>query len=47
VVYDAQAHASTVQVYDPAILEAGPIGVLGLPSVVPFGFHGTWQAGLG
>jgi all-trans-8'-apo-beta-carotenal 15,15'-oxygenase len=47
VVYDAQAHASTVQIYDPAGLEAGPVCMLGLPSVVPFGFHGTWQGGYG
>jgi all-trans-8'-apo-beta-carotenal 15,15'-oxygenase len=43
VVYDAHAQQSTVQVYATDALEAGPVCVLGLPSVIPFGFHGTWQ----
>jgi all-trans-8'-apo-beta-carotenal 15,15'-oxygenase len=43
VVYDAQSHQSSVHIYAAELLEAGPVCILGLPQVIPFGFHGTWQ----
>lgn len=45
VVYDAQKHQSTVQIFAAQQLDAGPLCVLALPDVIPAGFHGTWQAG--
>ena len=44
VVYDGRADASEVWVLDADRLDAGPVCVLGLPSVVPLGFHGHWRA---
>jgi carotenoid cleavage dioxygenase-like enzyme len=44
VVYDGNKHRSEVQIYDSEHLENDPICRLGLPSVIPPGFHGTWQS---
>ena len=43
VTYDALQHASEVWVLDAQHLNQGPMCRLGLPSVVPLGFHGTWN----
>lgn len=45
VVYDANEHQSEVWIFDAERLDAPPTCRLALPSVVPFGFHGTWQPG--
>ena len=42
VVLDAAAGRSELWVLDGEGLEAGPIAVVPLPHVVPFGFHGNW-----
>lgn len=42
-VYDGHAHASELWVFDAGRLDAGPTCVLGLPEVVPLGFHGCWN----
>jgi all-trans-8'-apo-beta-carotenal 15,15'-oxygenase len=42
VVYDGHHHCSEVWVYAGHDLDQGPICRLGLPSVVPPSFHGTW-----
>jgi carotenoid cleavage dioxygenase-like enzyme len=44
VVYDGNADSSEVWVYAAARLEDEPVCRLGLPAVVPLGFHGTWKA---
>jgi carotenoid cleavage dioxygenase-like enzyme len=44
VVYDGNSHTSEVWVFDERSLDEEPICRLGLPSVVPMGFHGTWKA---
>lgn len=46
VVYQAASHTSEVWILAAHCLEEGPICRLGLPSVVPMGFHGTWQPSL-
>jgi len=43
-VYDSHHHASEVWVFDSQHLDDEPVCCLGLPSVVPFGFHGAWAA---
>jgi carotenoid cleavage dioxygenase-like enzyme len=43
VVYDGNTDAGEVWVFDAGDLEAGPVCVLGLPDVVPLGFHGCWH----
>ena len=43
VVYDGAHHQSELWIYDSAHLTEAPICRLGLPSVVPHSFHGTWQ----
>jgi len=43
VVYDGDRHQSEVWIYAGDRLSEGPICRLGLPSVVPIGFHGTWR----
>ncbi|MBE9135769.1 carotenoid oxygenase family protein [Nodosilinea sp. LEGE 07088] len=47
VVYDGHDHRSELWVYGGHDLEAGPICRLGLPSVVPPSFHGTWVSEYG
>jgi len=42
-VYDGNADASEVWVFDAARLDEGPTCVLALPGVVPLGFHGCWN----
>lgn len=46
VVFDGNRDQSTVQIFLAEQLEVGPIAVLALPKVIPFGFHGTWQSAL-
>lgn len=41
VVFDGNKDSSEVWILDAAHLDAGPICQMELPSVVPFGFHGT------
>jgi carotenoid cleavage dioxygenase-like enzyme len=43
VVYDGNADAGEVWIYDAAALGAGPRCVLALPDVVPLSFHGCWR----
>ncbi|AFY78205.1 lignostilbene-alpha,beta-dioxygenase-like enzyme [Pleurocapsa sp. PCC 7327] len=43
VVYDGNSDTSEVRIYRCDRLEDEPICCLGLPSVVPHGFHGTWK----
>lgn len=43
VVYDGNSDTSEVRIYGCDRLEDEPICCLGLPSVVPHGFHGTWK----
>ncbi len=43
VVYDGNSDRSEVWVFDSDRLDAEPICKLGLPSVIPHGFHGTWK----
>jgi carotenoid cleavage dioxygenase-like enzyme len=44
VVYDGDTHHSEVWLWDQAHLDQDPVCRLGLPSVVPFSFHGTWRS---
>lgn len=43
VVYNGNNHSSEVRIYDSQHLENEPLCCLQLPSVIPPGFHGTWQ----
>ncbi len=43
VVFDSQKNSSEVWIFEANRLEAEPICRLGLPSVVPNGFHGCWN----
>lgn len=43
VVFDGHRDLNTLQVFDALALTAGPVCVLELPQIIPFGFHGTWQ----
>lgn len=43
VVYDGNIDQSQVVVLDSDRLDESPVCRLGLPSVVPMGFHGTWR----
>lgn len=43
VVFDGHQHQSTVQIWDAQALGNGPVGILELPRVIPFDFHGTWR----
>lgn len=44
VVYDANSDSSEVWVFDSDRLDESPVCRLGLPAVVPLGFHGTWKS---
>ncbi len=44
VVFDGNRDQSTIQILPADNLEAGPVCVLELPEVIPFGFHGTWKS---
>ncbi|MBW4520737.1 MAG: carotenoid oxygenase family protein [Scytolyngbya sp. HA4215-MV1] len=43
VVFDGNCDRSEVWIYNAAHLDQPPICRLGLPGVIPPGFHGTWQ----
>ncbi len=43
VVYDGNSDTSEVVVFDSNALDEEPVCRLGLPSVIPFGFHGKWK----
>ncbi|MGB3535786.1 MAG: carotenoid oxygenase family protein [Microcoleaceae cyanobacterium] len=43
VVFDSQKNSSEVWIFEAHRLDAEPVCRLGLPSVVPNGFHGRWQ----
>jgi carotenoid cleavage dioxygenase-like enzyme len=43
VVYDGNSHSSEVWIFDSDHLDAEPLCKLGLPSVIPHSFHGTWN----
>ncbi len=42
VVYDGNTDTSEVWVFDCDRLDEAPVCRLGLPSIIPHGFHGTW-----
>ena len=44
VVYDGNSDTSEVWVFDSNTLDEEPVCRLGLPSVIPHGFHGTWKS---
>jgi all-trans-8'-apo-beta-carotenal 15,15'-oxygenase len=44
VIYDGLNHQSEVWIYNSDGLDDAPVCRLGLPSVVPMGFHGTWKS---
>lgn len=43
VVYDSLQDSSEVWIYNSDRLDDAPVCRLALPSVIPFGFHGTWR----
>ena len=43
VVYDGNSDSSEVWVFDSDRLDEEPVCKLGLPSVIPHSFHGTWK----
>ena len=43
VVYDGNQNQSEVWIFDADRLNDAPVCQLGLPSVIPLGFHGTWN----
>ena len=43
VVWDGNSDVSEVWVFDSDALDREPICRLGLPGIVPFGFHRTWN----
>jgi carotenoid cleavage dioxygenase-like enzyme len=44
VVYDGNSDTSEVLVFDSEALDGEPVCRLGLPSVIPHGFHGQWKS---
>ncbi len=44
VVYDGDRHQSEVWIWGADHLDSDPLCRLGLPAVIPYGFHGTWRA---
>ncbi|NEQ50611.1 MAG: hypothetical protein F6K11_10835 [Leptolyngbya sp. SIO3F4] len=44
VVFDGKQDQSTVQILQADNLDAGPVCILDLPKIIPFGFHGTWKS---
>ncbi|QSJ20851.1 carotenoid oxygenase family protein [Nostoc sp. UHCC 0702] len=44
VVYDGNSDSSEVWVFDSDRLDEEPVCKLGLPSVIPYSFHGTWKS---
>ncbi len=43
VVFDGSSQSSEVWIFDSAHLDEQPICRMALPTVIPFGFHGTWN----
>ncbi len=43
VVYDGNSNTSELVVFDSDTLDEEPVCRLGLPSVIPFSFHGKWK----
>ena len=43
VIYDGNTHSSEVWVFASDALNQEPVCKLGLPSVIPHSFHGTWK----
>jgi carotenoid cleavage dioxygenase-like enzyme len=43
VVYDGNSQTSEVVLFDSDALDEEPVCRLGLPSVIPFSFHGKWK----
>lgn len=43
VVYDGNTDTSEVWIFDSDRIDESPVCRLGLPSVIPLGFHGTWK----
>ena len=43
VVYNGSYHRSEVRIYDSENLNLDPLCCLELPTVIPLGFHGTWN----
>jgi carotenoid cleavage dioxygenase-like enzyme len=43
VVYDGNSDTSEVWIFDSDALDHDPVCRLGLPSVIPFSFHGKWK----
>jgi carotenoid cleavage dioxygenase-like enzyme len=43
VVYDGNTHSSELWVFASDRLDSEPTCKLGLPSIIPIGFHGTWN----
>ncbi len=43
-VFDGNEDQSTFQILPADNLDAGPVCVLELPEIIPFGFHGTWAS---
>ncbi len=44
IVYDGNTHQSEVWIFDSEHLDGEPVCRLGLPSVIPLGFHGIWKS---
>ena len=44
VVYDGNSDTSEVWIFDSNALDSEPVCKLGLPNIIPPGFHGTWRA---
>ena len=44
VVYDGNSDSSEVWIFDSDRLSDSPVCQLGLPGVIPLGFHGTWKS---
>ncbi len=44
VVFDGDRECSEVWIFDSDRLDSEPVCRLGLPSIVPMGFHGTWRS---
>lgn len=44
VVFDGNQDQSSLQILQADALQAGPVCVLELPEIIPFGFHGTWKS---
>jgi len=44
VIYDGNSHQSEVWIFDSDRLDQEPICRIGLPQVIPHGFHGVWKS---